>query len=216
MKLEGVFVCCFSGTSLTHASLGLCSWSGILCLVSFILYHAQMRMKKWTAACKIVLFFLLFFYMWSVCVCRSVSAGFSRVACSRAAAAASYGGVGSGSRTSAGVSAGLRNHGHTFRIADPQKRGRGPCCPTSSAGVTATSRLTLITKLSRDANETCWTLAEAWWKMKGKTEGNKHERQLWERCCPMLLNYHCVSVSSGHPFLLMFVEFETAFCILLS
>lgn len=69
MKLEGVFVCCFSGTSLTHASLGLCSWSGILCLVSFILYHAQMRMKKWTAACKIVLFFLLFFYMWSVCVC---------------------------------------------------------------------------------------------------------------------------------------------------
>ncbi len=64
MKLEGVFVYCFSGTSLTHASLGLCLWSGILCLVSFIFYHEQMRMKKGTAV-----FFPLFFFMWNVCVC---------------------------------------------------------------------------------------------------------------------------------------------------
>lgn len=137
---------------------------------------------------------LLFLHVKCLCVCRSVSAGFSRVTCSRAAAAASYGGVGSGSRTSAGAYAGLRNPGHTFRIADPQKRGRSLCCPTSRAGVTATSRLTLVTKLSRDANETCWTLVEAWWKRKGKTEGNKHERRLWERCCPMLLNNHCQRV----------------------
>lgn len=136
----------------------------------------------------------VFLHVKCLCVCRSVSAGFSRVTCSRAAAAASYGGVGSGSRTSAGAYAGLRNPGHTFRIADPQKRGRSLCCPTSRAGVTATSRLTLVTKLSRDANETCWTLVEAWWKRKGKTEGNKHERRLWERCCPMLLNNHCQRV----------------------
>ncbi len=133
----------------------------------------------------------VFLHVKCLCVCRSVSAGFSRVTCSRAAAAASYGGVGSGSRTSAGASAGLRNPGHTFRIADPQKRGHGFCYPTRSAGVTATSRLTRVTKLSRDANETCWTLVEAWWKRKETNTRGSCEKDV-SQCCWIIT----VSVSS--------------------
>ncbi len=158
---------------------GYCAW-----WVSYFI------MSKWEWRRELLCFSLCF----SSCemfVCRSVSAGFSRVTCSRAAAAASYGGVGSGSRTSAGASAGLRNPGHTFRIADPQKRGRGLCCPTRSTGVTATSRLTLVTKLSRDANETCWTLVEAWWKRKETNTRGSCEKDV-SQCCWIIT----VSVSS--------------------
>lgn len=133
-----------------------------------------------------------------ICVFRSVSAGYSPVTCSRAVDAASFRPVGSGGRTSAGAFTSLGNPGHTFRILDPQKRGHHPCRPTSSAGVTATSRLTPITKLCvilwRNRNMLDFDRGVV--ETKGKLEGSKHERRLWERCCPMSMNTHCVCVSS--------------------
>lgn len=81
------------------------------------------------------------------CVCRSVSAGYSTVTCSRAVASASDGAVGSRGRTSTGAAAGAGNPGHTFRIPDPQNRSSDPRCSTDFPGGTATSHLTLNTKL---------------------------------------------------------------------
>lgn len=131
------------------------------------------------------------------CVCRSVSASYSPVPCIRAVAAASVGAVGSGDRTSAGAFTSFGNPGHTFRILDHQKRGHHPYRPTSSAGVTATSRLTLFTKLCQSpACFGCVTrLPRGVVETKEKSEGNKDERQLWEICCPMSVTAHCVCVS---------------------
>lgn len=156
---------------------GYCSWwvsHQIMCTWA----NENEEVNCWLRNRTVFLCFSKASFMWNVCVCRSVSAGYSPVTCGRAIDAASFRRVGSGGRTSAGAFTSLGNPGHTFRFLDPQKRGHHPCRPSSGAGVTATSRLTLITEL---CNLVTQPKHAGLWQRRGGNEteiGRKHERQL--------------------------------------
>lgn len=191
---------------------GYCSWwvsHQIMCTWA----NENEEVNCWLRNRTVFLCFSKASFMWNVCVCRSVSAGYSPVTCGRAIDAASFRRVGSGGRTSAGAFTSLGNPGHTFRILDPQKRGHHPCRPTSGAGVTATSRLTLITELCVISwrNRNMLDFDRGVVETRRKLEGNMRDSCVGK----MLPNVNEYSLCVSH-FLLMFAEFETVFCIFLS